>query len=416
VQGSGDVPTCDSIGKWQCPNNGAVTLIQQQFQEFESTKGVLDTYLGKYPPVFAVFCSANTTGFIFPCSDDDKGNPNVGMIQKDWLSGNVGVASGSGHLVGTFLSDTLQQPKLQALFSDSLGVGYFLITPLIILVGYQLLYASWVVRQMNILEILPRLLLSIVAIGLSYQIASMLINLTDTFNTAIVRLHATMPYPLVRVGSHGYAYTLDGDNDPTSFRGIVVPVSRWGCVLNDFMAILGMKFLSDLSGFIPFVGGFTKFALGIVDMIDVFKHVGEFMLLILSINLCTQAFVRIILINYYIVMAPIAFACWSLPAGVGQRGLSQWAKGFLSILFIQTAQLFVLTTLPLLTPEFPDLPLDRFGAINMIFKQLPRVIALMAVVQVPKFMGTGVTRAIAQAGTVASGAVAAAGAVAYNTV
>jgi hypothetical protein len=151
-------------------------------------------------------------------------------------------------------------------------------------------------------------------------------------------------------------------------------------------------------------------------MIDFAKHIGEFLMLIMSVMLCVQAFVRIILLNYYILVGPVVFACWGLPGGMGNNVVRQWAKGFASLLFVQTVQIFVLTTLPLIMPTFPTLPTDTFGLINVLLGQLPRVIVVVAAVQVPKMMGTQATRAIAQAGTVAGGAVAAAGAAAYQTV
>ena len=96
--------------------------------------------------------------------------------------------------------------------------------------------------------------------------------------------------------------------------------------------------------------------------------------------------------------------------------VSQWFKGFCSLLFVQGVQLFILTTLPLVVPSFPDLPSDKFGVVNIFFAQLPRIIVLMAVVQAPKMVGTGATKAIAQAGKVAGGAVVAVGAAAYQIV
>jgi hypothetical protein len=86
------------------------------------------------------------------------------------------------------------------------------------------------------------------------------------------------------------------------------------------------------------------------------------------------------------------------------------------LLFTQTIQLFVLATLPLILPTFPGFPKDQFGIINTILAAVPRLIVLVATVQIPKYMGTQATRAVAQAGTVVGGAVAAAGAAAMNAV
>ncbi|HEX3643544.1 MAG TPA: hypothetical protein VHV10_19835, partial [Ktedonobacteraceae bacterium] len=67
-------------------------------------------------------------------------------------------------------------------------------------------------------------------------------------------------------------------------------------------------------------------------------------------------------------------------------------------------------------PTFPSLPGDKFGILNVVFQALPRILVLVATLKVPTVMGTKATTAIAQAGTVVGGAVAAAGAMAMNVV
>ena len=99
--------------------------------------------------------------------------------------------------------------------------------------------------------------------------------------------------------------------------------------------------------------------------------------------------------------------------------MGQWLKGLVSVLLVQTVQLFVLTTMPLLLPPFPPIEAQGTGAwglLNTFLNQLPGILVLIATMQVPKMMGTGVTKAIAQAGTVAAGGVAAAATAAYNIV
>jgi hypothetical protein len=246
----------------------------------------------------------------------------------------------------------------------------------------------------------------------------MLIQLVDMLNMAVVNFHAAMGYTDITVGGQTSTFTLipQGENDPSSFRGVVVPISRWGCIANDFVALLANKFWTDLAGYIPFVGGIAKFVGNVFNMIDVAKHIGEFIVLLLSINLCTQVFMRIVLLNYYVLTGPLAFGSWGLPGGVGQKVVSSWAKGFVSLLFAQTAQVFVLATFPLILPAFPNLPTDRFGLLGMVFQALPRILILVATIKVPTVMGTSATKTIAQAGTVVAGTVAAAGAAAMNVV
>jgi hypothetical protein len=409
-------------------------------------------------PVYWVVCGAQS-GWAFPCSDPDSpmnapfittgssqsltaNQINEKEIVKDWLSGNADPSADQypvtptstatptsasppppaepGHLVYTYLNDTVQQPGLQTLQPYMLGLGLLLLSPILVLIGYQLLWASWTLGRAGAMEAFGRMVLSIMAIVISYQLTAMLIELANTFNLAVVVFHAKLGYPTnATIDGQTYSFTLanQGEQDSASFRGIVIPITRWGCVANDFVALLSNKFWTDAAGFIPFVGGVAKFIGNIFNAIDAAKHIGEFLMLILSIMLCTQVFMRVVLLNYYVLTSPLAFACWGLPGGVGQKVVSSWTKGFLSLLFAQTAQIFVLATFPLILPPFPNLPTDQqFGVLIMIFQALPRILVLAATIRVPTVMGTGASKAIAQAGTVAGGAVAAAGAAAMHTV
>jgi hypothetical protein len=453
-------PTCGSNQFWSCaPKEGVIpslVVYQANFnfsiQDGQKQLAPLVVPFGSSIPALFIQCSPSDGGWAFPCSDQDAtknygggmpmisgenktqsldhGQVSENFIANDWLSGNAKSEADeddnprtrdlpqSGHLVHTYLKDTVAQSGIQKLSPYMLALGFALILPVLVLIGYQFLWASWTLGRANAMETLGRMILSIMGILASYQLASTLIFLINLFNIAIVDFHKAVPYTDVTIGSQTSTFTLkpQGEDDPLSFRGVVVPISRWGCIANDFVALVANKFWTDLSGFIPFFGGITKFIGNIFNVIDVAHHIGEFIVLLLSINLCTQVFTRIVLLNYYVLMGPVAFGCWGLPGGVGQKVVSSWTKGFLTLLFSQTAQVFVLTTFPLILPAFPNLPADRFGLLNTVFEALPRVLVLIAVIQVPKVMGTGATKAIAQAGTVAAGAVAAAGAAAMNAV
>ena len=324
----------------------------------------------------------------------------------------------SGHLEYTYLNDTVNQPGVAKLEPFTLEIGFALITPALVLIGYQFIWAAWTFGHANAMESFGRIILSVVAVGISFQVAAMLISLADAFNLGVVGLHANLGYPHITIDGQISTFTLEtqGETDAASFRGVVLPISRWGCIANDFVVLLADKFWTDASGFIPFVGGIIKFGASISNAIDAAKHIGEFAVLILSIALCVQVFIRLLLLNYYVLTAPLAFGCWGLPGGVGQKVVSSWVKGFCSLLFTQTVQLFVLTTFPLILPDFPSLPTDRWAILGTLCDALPRILVLVAVAYVPKVMGTKATQAIAQAGTVAGGAVVAAGGMAMNVV
>jgi len=454
--GSGDKPTCEGNNSWVCPNGDNVYLAMADNsngtfanpftgnpEEISATTttnyqasggggsgnggpggsaATNSTTTSSYPPRYAVGCYAANSNWVFPCSDKpNNGEINETALRNDWLSGDKGATTGSekhpGHLSVTYADETHALPKLESLSSLSLTLGYLLITPSLILIGYQLLWSSWSLRRVATMEMFARLLLSIIAVSISYELTTMLIGLSNLASQAVVTLHTSLGYPDITLNGTNLTYTLNGEQaDPSSFRGIVMPISRWGCAMNDFMGILEDKLITDGLAYLPFVGGFVKLAKGIHDAIKAFKDIGEFLVLLLSINLCVQVFVRVALVNYYILTAPLALGCWGLPGNTGQKVVSQWFTGFCSILFVQAVQLLVLTTMPLLLPTIPQLPTDTLGILYTILAQLPRVIVLMAVTKAPAMLGAGSTKAIAKAGSMSSGAIAAVGAAAYGVV
>ena len=442
LQTSGSDPYCNTppngggVGHWTC-NNGSsgakIVLVMtvgtgtyDSSSVFQSSPMTVQSIMSgggwTYPPTWSVMCAGTgQQGGEFPCSDI-SGAPNISVITKDWLSGNTNVtgAAGdtSGHLVLTYNADTVESPNLQKIFGITLALGYLLIAPTVILIGYQMLWSSWTFKRAGAMEAFGRVILSLVAVGISFTLCEMLIGLANLVSTALAAWHQQLGYPQVLINGNYYQYTLAGDTDSGSFRGVVVPVSRWGCLLNDFVGILESKAVGDIfKNIIPFFGGLAGLASGIADAVEFARRVGEFGMLILSINIFAQVLTRIVLINYYILMGPIIFACWGFPAGIGQKVVGQWFKGFVSLLAVQAVQIFVLTTLPFLIPPLPNLPTDStFGLLKTLLGQLPSLIVLLATTKVPQLLGSASTKAIGKAGSMTAGAVVAIGGAAYSTV
>jgi hypothetical protein len=359
-------------------------------------------------------------GWQFPCSDRTDGRPKEKAIANDWLSGDspdtqtvtsdATVTDGTtgGRFVHTFAADTYGLQSVQEIFSYMLGLAFVLVTPIVILIGYQLLLAASSFRHAGVLEGLSRVLLGGMAIGVSFQLVTMLISFANVMNSAIVSLHGMISYPVSSAN-----YMLAGANEPvTSYRGLVMPMSRWGCAANDFIGILGTKFLKEqVATWFPVIGNLAPLATTVTNGTDLVSRLTELARLILSVILWVQAVVRIGLLNCYILTCPLAFACWAFPGGLGQQVIRQWTRGFLSVLFLQVAQLFLITTLPLVLPTFPSLAGDN-GIMYVLLTQLPPLLVLWLTVMVPNFVGVTATRAIGMTGVMAGGIVGAVGAAA----
>jgi hypothetical protein len=281
-----------------------------------------------------------------------------------------------------------------------------------LLMGYELMVGVATFRYAGSLEGLSRLLLGGLAVSASFAIIEMLISFETLTMGAILILHAEHPFPYITVNGAAVPYRLADATRPgepaLSYRGIVTPLSRWGCAVNDIIGIFSVPFVANtLGSVIPLLKGFTHLAETVTSMADLMHRMGEMILMVLSAVLWVQVFVRIFLLNYYILVAPLAFGCWALPGGVGQKVVRLWCKGFFSVLFVQVLQIFLLTTLPLLLPTLPQIPADSVGLIQGFLLEFPPILTLGTALIAPRLLGTSAAKAFGTAGSMAGGVIVA---------
>ena len=374
--------------------------------------------------VNCTYVPRHTAGWQFPCSDLPNGTPNEAAIANDWLSGNspdtqqftsdstVTDGKTGGRFEHTFAVDTYGLKSVQDVFSFMLGLAFVLVTPMILLIGYHIMLAASSFRHAGVLEGLSRVILGVMAMGVSFQLITMLITFTNEINGALINLHGMLGYPVTQTDGVKAAYTLTRAQEPlTSYRGMVIPMSRWGCAVNDFIGILGNKFFSDqMTSWIPVIGNLAPLATQVTNGAELVSRLSEFARLALSVVLWLQAVIRLGLLNCYILTCPLALACWALPGGLGQQVVRQWTRGFFAVLALQVIQLFFMTTLPLILPSFPALAGDSEGIMHVLLTQLPPLLVLWLTVRVPKLVGISVSRAIGMTGVMAREIVGAVGA------
>src|SRR5213079_2360516 len=115
----------------------------------------------------------------------------------------------------------------------------------------------------------------------------MLFTLLNTANAAIIALHQDLPYAASQQSINGQtavSFSVPGDT-AQSFRGVVMPMALWGCVMDDFMGILATRVANIVGGGIPIIGGLLKITGTITTIKLVLQDVGEFLLLALSAGL-----------------------------------------------------------------------------------------------------------------------------------
>ena len=380
-------------------------------------------------PQYSEVCTRGGS-FIFPCSDhlnlqDGSMQPSEQIIRGDWLVGDVPVVGGSGryvalggHFVYTWSSDTYESPQIITLFGYMEGIGFLLVAPSVILIGYQIMLGISSFRYANAFEGLSRVVLGALAIWACYGVVATLISLETVSAAAVLLLHVQHPFPRVSVNGVPVPYVLTGTTPPEpdlSYRGIVVPISRWGCAINEFFGIFSVPFVNNtLGSIVPLMSGFTHLAEKAMTIADVIHRMSGMVLMIMSVVLWIQVFMRIFLLNYYILTGPLAFGCWALPGKVGQRVLRLWFKGFISMLFLQVFQLFILTMLPLLLPALPQIPADSVGFIQSFLLEFPPILTLFVTLMAPRLLGASAAKAFGTAGSMAGGIMVAVGSAAFQ--
>ncbi len=351
--------------------------------------------------------------WIFPCSDilsptGGPPRPSENVISKDWLSGN------KGRLANTYAADTYTFPQVRTLFGYMEGLAFLLITPSILLLGYQIMLGASTFRYVGALEGLSRVLLGGGTVVASFALVQILIHFENILTAGIVLLHSEQPYPIVGVSRIPVLFMFRGE-PAASYRGIVVPMSRWGCAAHDFVGIFSPVLVTNLASNIPLMSNFVPLAGTVTTMADLVHRLGQMGLAVLSMLLWVQVFIRILLLNYYILVTPLAFACWALPGGVGANVVRLWGRGFLSVLFVQAIQLFVLTTLPLLLPVLPqsfagiNTNAESAGILQGLLVQFPPILTLCVVLIVPTYVGASISKALGAASSVAREVVVAVG-------
>jgi len=183
-------------------------------------------------------------------------------------------------------------------------------------------------------------------------------------------------------------------------------MSRWGCAANDFIGLFSAQFITGtLAPVIPTIGDLAHLAGTVTTLADLIHRTAQMTLTVLSIMLWAQVFVRIIVLNYYILMAPLSFSCWALPGGIGQKVVALWFKGFFSVLFVQVLQLFIITTLPLILPALPQISSDSAGLMQSFLVEFPPILALFATLTAPTLIGASAEKVFGTASLMAGEAI-----------
>jgi hypothetical protein len=248
--------------------------------------------------------------------------PGSTPVQGDLLTGN------GGWLYVIPLDLTTQNEAIRSLVQILQTLAAALLVLVIMMIGIRIAMGGgggWSFGEL--LEVLPRLVFSVIAVALCLALAEELISCANALITLFL-------------GALSNAGTSVGPGN------IVMPLSFWGCYLTALSysgaAIMISMAIAPLSILGNNFGGYIAAALIGTSVAFMLKYASAFCILGLTMALTALVIVRILLINVYIILSPLAIIAAGLPGQIGRGFARQWIMGFLSLLAAQFAQVVTL--------------------------------------------------------------------------
>lgn len=248
-----------------------------------------------------------------PCSNDVKGDLLTGS--GGWLYAiPVNLTTGNGAIDGVV---TVLQALAEAL-----------LVLVIMTIGIRIMMGGgggWSFGEL--LEILPRLIFSVIAVALCLVLAQELITCANAVTSLCQG-----------------AFSNTGIS--VQATDIIMPLDHWAKYLQILMycgsAILIAMAIAPLSilgsNFGAWIAaGLIGSAVGLM-----ITRASSFCILGFSMAIAALVIVRILLINVYVILSPLAVIAAGLPGQTGQGFTRQWIMGFLSLLAAQVAQVVTL--------------------------------------------------------------------------
>ncbi len=304
-----------------------------------------------------------------------------GGTGADWMIQMQG-GGASGAAFQTNPDYTVNQPSIQAIWRSMIAVVGGCLTILFMLTGYRIMGGAAGIRYANALEALPRVLLAGLAAFLSIIFVGFIIGLENGICQQVV--HDTLG------AAHGLQYT-----------DILIPAGNWLGNIGAFFGAIVVIILGAILVAIPFFGWVIGGIAVAISSALLINYTQGFILSILAIIFALQLIARLVMIDIYIVLSPLAIGCWALPGQIGQSVTRQWASGFLSLVFVQLVQVICLSVgLLLFKKAAADFASDLFNFVGPIA-------VMWLVVRIPRLFGSSAVGTVASAGQTVTGAAAA---------
>jgi hypothetical protein len=307
---------------------------------------------------------------------------------QDFLTGeNIG-ANGTGTYSGVLFQIpaefTTSNSVVETLEGAMAGVAVLLLVPIILMIGLSYMSGGGTFRYADALDALPRLVLSLIAVASCLFLSSEIISIGNALIQLFMDTLNSVPKGIIE--------------DPTS---ILMPSGQWQAWLTTLSAMGGMLIMAQVIAPIAFAG-FTVGAYFSIGMVAaaygvLIGYAPKFILTSFSMVVAAQVILRFMLVDVYIVLAPIAMIAAGLPGQTGTRFAREWIMGFLSLIAAQFSVVVALGAGLIVLGEAQNVEKDT-GIVITIIKYA--TLALM--MRVPSLFKTSAVDLMRQAGPLAA--------------
>jgi hypothetical protein len=241
--------------------------------------------------------------------------------------GNDFITGTNGLLMQFPLEMTTQNPVVQAMLALMQGAALGFMVPIMALIGMNVLMGAATARFANGVEALSRLVPAAVGIVFVTTLVEFIFGV-DKAITASMRNVVSV----------------------ADIDSIIEPVTYWLGILSAFLTLsIALVIAKSIAPLLLEVLG-TGATIGVFIAVPaeiairaVFLGILRFLIIILfDMALFVQVAMRVVLINFYIIVSPIAIVATALPGRQGQGFAREWINGFLSLVASQFAQIMVL--------------------------------------------------------------------------
>jgi hypothetical protein len=301
--------------------------------------------------------------------------PSYAPDAADFMTGPTGI-------VFTFPADlTYNNPVVGTALGAMEATAFACIVPLIVLIGLNVMTGAITRRFANGVESLSRLVPAVVCIAFSSDLVQFIFNVESALTNMLRDVFGSVVISDVILPTNSWLGTLVmflglgiGLTVAKSFAPLLVEIIGNGVTFGVFIAVAAEA------------GIYTALLLEIPKLV----------LVIFAMVLCTQILMRIVLINFYVILSPLAIMASVMPGQNGTGFTREWIMGFLSLVASQVAQVVVLCL---------GLVLLSVVQVDPLVTELIKYGTITLMLRVPSLFRSNATGLVSQIGSSAAGVV-----------